>query len=318
MSEAIREVSYFSELDKSMQLAFFAPASGTEKRPVVVALHTWSADHHQDSSNYFSRCAERNWHCIFPRFRGPNWQTEACGSDLVVSDIAGALAYVKANYPVDEERIYLVGGSGGGHASLLLAGRHPELWSAVSAWCPISDVAKWHASCRICGRKDVSIYADHIEQACGGDPQKDPQVFADAMKRSPVTYLPDARGKLIVDISTGIHDGHTGSVPVSQALEAFNILAAEDDRLSDDEIDFIVKNQAIPAGMEYLDEDPVFGDYKVLFRRESGLVRITLFEGSHNLLCDPAMAFLGKQQLGKAPDWSKSDAVMAGDGELGR
>ena len=63
--------------------------------------------------------------------------------------------------------IYIIGGSGGGHAALLLAARYPELWTAVSAWCPISDIAAWHKQCQ-----DRALrYAKDIEQICGGDPQ---------------------------------------------------------------------------------------------------------------------------------------------------
>ena len=35
----------------------------------------------------------------------------------VVSDIADAVAYMKRAALVDEDRVYLIGGSGGGHAS---------------------------------------------------------------------------------------------------------------------------------------------------------------------------------------------------------
>lgn len=88
MSEAVREIKFFSEADKSMQPAFFAPASGSDPRPLVVALHTWSYSYDNGQKDmFFQECAKRNWHCIFPHFRGPNWGKEACGSDLVVSDL---------------------------------------------------------------------------------------------------------------------------------------------------------------------------------------------------------------------------------------
>ena len=315
MSEAVREISYLSELDQSMQPAFLAPASGSEKRPLVVALHTWSFDHTQDSTQFFARAAERNWHCIFPKFRGPNRTPEACGSDLVVSDIVSAVAYVKANYAVDEEKVYLVGGSGGGHASLLLAGRRPDLWSAVSSWCPISNLVQWHKECLNNPRE--SGYAKHIEAACGGDPETDSAVFAEAMKRSPVSYLEASAGKCIVDIGTGIHDGYIGSVPVSHTLNAFNLLAAPEDRISEEDIDFMVKNQEVPAHLKFIGFDPAYGEKKVLFRRVSGMVRVTIFEGGHNLLPGQAFGFLERQKGGTAPVWFSGDiADFRNDSEL--
>ena len=38
MSEKIREITFLSELDNTMQPAFFAPASGSEPRPLVVKM----------------------------------------------------------------------------------------------------------------------------------------------------------------------------------------------------------------------------------------------------------------------------------------
>ena len=318
MSEAVREISYLSKIDNTMQPAMFSPASGNEPRPLIVALHTWSYDHKQDSDNYFSRSMKRNWHCIFPKFRGPNWLPEACGSDLVVSDIVSAVDYVKANYPVDNDRIFLVGGSGGGHASLLLASRHPEIWTAVSSWCPISDVAKWHSQCAALTTEN-RVYAEHIRQACGGNPDVDKKAFDEAAKRSSITYLKSSAGKTIVDIGTGIHDGHTGSVPVSHTLEAFNELAAPGDQISAEDIDFMVKNEAVPEHLKYTGEDPAYGERKVLFRRESGMARVTIFEGGHDILAGPAFGFFEQQLRGKEPVWNSGDSADFRSGStLGR
>lgn len=319
MSEAVREITYLSELDQTMQPAFFAPASGDAPRPLAVALHTWSYSFDNSPKDaFFNECAKRNWHCIYPHFRGPNWLKDACGSDLVVSDLKSAVTYVKNNYPVDDSRVFLVGGSGGGHASLLMAGRHPELWSAVSSWCPISDIAAWHAQCLQFTNSNRN-YAEHIEKACGGNPQEDPAVYADAMHRSPVTYLPHAAGKVIVDIGTGIHDGHTGSVPVSHTLNAFNCLAAAGDRISEADIEYMVKNEAIPEHLKFTGSDPAYGDRKVLCRRVSGMVRVTIFEGGHELICGAAFGFLDQQCGGKVPVWfSGNGSDDNQNGELSR
>ena len=310
----IKEISYLSRIDNSMQPVLFRAARASGPRPLVVCLHTWSADLTQNSDNYFFRAAARDWHCIFPYFRGPNWTPEACGSDFVVSDLECAVEYVRSVADVDDSRIYLVGGSGGGHASLLMAGRKPELWTAVSAWCPISDVAKWHEF----SVRDGQIYAEHIRLACGGDPQKDAAAYEQAMHRSPVTYL--QRGKCLVDIGTGIHDGHGGySVPVSHSVEAFNLLAAPEDRIAPEDIEFMVKYERIPEHLKYQgDADPAYGPNKVLLRRVSGLVRLTLFEGAHNLLPGPAFGFLERQSRGAEPVWSSGDKFDSLDTELGK
>lgn len=309
------EVYFVSKLDETRQPALFWRAKGDEPRPLVVALHTWSADLTQSWEKFRSRCEERNWHCIYPLFRGPNWNRKACGSDLVVSDIESSVEYAKSVCPVDEQRIYLIGGSGGGHASLLMAGRTPQLWTAISAWCPITDLIKWHAECKKSGRE----YYKHIESACDGDPEVSSSAAAQAKRRSPATYLASASGKTIIDIGTGIHDGHKGSVPVGHTLRAFNLLAAPEDRIAQEDIDFIEKNQEIPEHLKYQGEpDPAYGEYKVLMRRVSNLTRVTVFEGGHDLLPGPGMGFLENQLRGKEPVWFSGTAYDAESDKLGK
>lgn len=313
---AVQEISYPCKFDQTLQPAQFFRAAGTGPRPLVVCLHTWSADHNQKSFLRFAELAEmKNWHMIFPKFRGPNWQTDGCGSDLVVSDLEDAVAYVKNTAAVDSARVYLTGGSGGGHCTLLMAGRRPDLWTAVSAWCPISDIALWH-------RQSLSIdkvYADHIEIACGGDPEKSDGALKEARKRSPLTWLPNARNYLPVDICTGIHDGHTGSVPVGQAIRAYNTLAAPQDRISEEDISFIENNEKVPLHLADKDGDPAFGNRKVHLRKQSLKVRLTLFEGGHDMVAETAWEWLDRQVSGQSPDFSAGKASISfGEAVLGK
>lgn len=309
--EAIR---YPCPADRSEQPAIILRSEGAEPRPLLVALHTWSFDHTQDSREYSDYCREHNWNFIFPDFRGPNWKSEALGSELMVADIVAAVEYMKRTGKVDPRRIYLIGGSGGGHATLLLAGRHPEIWAAASAWCPISDVAAWHREC-----KDTRFthYAEHIEQACGGDPRHDAKARSEAERRSPLTWLAGAKD-LPLDISTGIHDGHTGSVPVGHTVNAFNLLARPEDRYSAAGIDFINQHEAVPADFPAPPADPAFGDIQIHLRRQSNRVRVTVFEGGHTLLSGIGMAWLARQAKGEAPVWSAGDAAAARASDLGK
>ena len=306
-SLSLHEVRYFCSADRSRQGAMVLGAAGPEPRPLLVALHTWSYDfRHPSSQEFAERCAARNWNLIYPDFRGPNSRPEACGSELAVADIVDAVRYMKEHFPVDESRICLAGGSGGGYGTLLLAGRHPELWAAASAWCPISDLAAWHRQCR--GGK-YAHYAEHIEAACGGDPERDPAAKREAEKRSALTPRAGAAG-LPLDISTGIHDGHRGSVPVSQAMNAFNLLARPEDRFSGEEIEAIVRTETIPPHLAAHETEPLYGEeHPLLLRRVSGSVRLNLFEGGHDMLSDAAFAWLEKQRRGSAPDWSVCGGV---------
>lgn len=312
--ERILTIDYRCTFDDSLQKAKCFVAQGGEKRPLLVGLHTWSGNYEQDCTSYATYCLEHNWNFIYPDFRGPNWTKIACGSDAVVSDIADAVAYMKRAALVDEDRVYLIGGSGGGHASLLMAGRHPELWTAVSSWCPISDVAAWHDECILNGHG----YDKHIRLACGGDPSKDEAVKADALYRSPVTYMSGA-SRCLVDIYTGIHDGHIGSVPVSQALNAFNLLASPEERISEADVKFITQNEQIPEHLEKPQADPAFGtDHPVLFRRRSNLARVTVFEGGHDCVAAAALDWLSRQNRRNAPDWREGTVAGSCAGELAK
>lgn len=310
----LKKIEYFCKVDGSMQPAMCQPAAGEEPRPLMVALHTWSFTVDADCSMYTSVAEKYNWHMIFPHFRGQNWQPEACGSDLVVSDLEDAVAYMCSTYNVDPSRIYLVGGSGGGHCSLLMAARRPDLWTAVSAWCPISDVALWHKQSSL--RRNG--YANHISNACGGDPALSASANMSARLRSPLTWLPNAVDKVTVDISTGIHDGHTGSVPIGQAVRAFNALAEEKDRISEEDIAYMEENEKVPEHLAAKEGDPAFGKYTVYFRRQSKRVRLTLFEGGHDILPAVSAEWLNRQVSGAEPDWSTGKAIESVASELSK
>jgi poly(3-hydroxybutyrate) depolymerase len=294
----IREIKYLSKADNTKQPAlFFAPTVRGEPRPLLVGLHTWSSDYRQNNSPYGKWCIEHKWNFIHPNFRGPNRRPQATGSELVVADILSAVEFAKKNGAVDETRIYLVGASGGGYAALLMAGRAPEVWAGVSAWVPILDLAQWHAHTS----KRKMKYAREIELSIGGKPMAGSEAAAEAMKRSPVTYLAHAKG-VALDINAGINDGHSGSVPISHSLDAFNLLAAAKDRLGADLISEFVKTAKVPAALKgQAPVDAAYGKKAVLFRRQSGAARVTIFQGGHEIIPAAALHWLAKQQRMRAP-----------------
>lgn len=296
--QEIREINYLSKADNTKQPAlFYAPTVRGEPRPLLVGLHSWSSNYRQNNSLYGKWCIEKKWNFIHPNFRGPNRRREATGSELVVKDILSAVEFAKKNGAVDETRVYLLGASGGGYAALLMAGRAPEVWAGVSAWVPILDLAQWHAQTS----KRKLKYAREIETSIGGKPVPGSEAAAEAMKRSPVTYLAHARG-VALDINAGIDDGHTGSVPISHTLDAFNLVAAVKDRLSAKQISEFTRTAKVPASLEYaLPTDKTYGAKRVLFRRHSGSARVTIFQGGHEIIPSAALQWLAKQQRMRTP-----------------
>lgn len=264
--------------------------------PLLVFLHTWSGSIEQAPA-LSGLAKQRGWVMIAPAFRGPNNRPEACASDLASQDILDAVEYAKAHARIDTDRIYLVGGSGGGHMSLVMAARVPGLWAGVSAWVPISDLTAWHVESS--ARKNN--YAKMIEQCCGGKPG--PATEAEYRHRSPLFHLAAAKG-VPLDINTGIHDGHTGSVPVSHSLLAFNVLAAPDKQVSVTDIDFMVRERKIPAALATETQIDPERQKATLFRRASGNARVTVFEGGHDSEPTAALEWLSRQRKGQPADWS--------------
>lgn len=296
----INTVSIPSTHDGTPQQAVCFRAEG-KARPLLVALHTWSYDYTQDvSAEYFRRCAERNWHCIFPDFRGPCRTPRACGSSESLADIQDAVDWAISHFSVDHRRIFLAGESGGGYMSLLAAGRLPTLWTAVSAWVPIFDLARWHAECAERGLE----YSGELETVCGGAPGSGDDIDAEYRQRSPIDSL--WRAHIIpVDINAGIHDGHggalggalggAGSVPVGHSIRAFNELARAAGKtgasIPEEVIAKIEREEKIPEGFERRTIVDDAYNRRVHLRRENALARLTLFEGGHEILYDAAFAW---------------------------
>jgi S-formylglutathione hydrolase FrmB len=205
----------------------------------------------------------------------------------VVKDIVSAVEYAKGQTKIDATSVYLVGTSGGGYTALVMAGREPRIWAGVSAWAAISDLKAWHAQCK----KSKRRYYRDIVASCGGAPGDSPAVDKQYRDRSPVTYLSRAKG-VRLHINTGIRDGHQGSVPISHSLLAFNAVAALKDRISGDDIRFMVEKAEIPKHLKKQLTDSTYGKKKPLLRRTSGQTTVTLFDGGHELIAEAALAWI--------------------------
>lgn len=296
-----------SSIDSSEQPChFWAPEKAkTTAVPLVVGLHTWSGDftYLNHYATVFALAKKLGWAFVGPDFRGANDHYTGCGHDYAVQDIVDAVNYAKSRVRIDPARIYIIGGSGGGHMTLLMLGRRPDLFAAGAAFCPIADLARWHAESLENHPGRGKNYARMMESACGGSPAKKPKEYA---QRSPLTWLERARAQGVpVYIGTGIHDGWRGSVPVGHAIRAFNALANAPDRLSEEEIDRIEKTQAVPPALAFTGKDPFYGESRrIHLRRTSANVRLTLFEGGHDMNYAAGIDFLARQRKGAKADWT--------------
>ena len=288
----VKDILYKSSADNSDQPALFYDSGSKKSKPLLVALHTWSIDHLNDHGVPYAKwCISKDWVLIYPYFRGPNNNPDATGSDLVVNDIKSAVRYAMEHSSIDPGRIYLVGASGGGYTSLLVAGKAPELWAGVSAWVPITDLKNWYYESVERKKK----YAGDIVASCGGVPEASDAVAKEYFNRSPINFLQNAKN-IPLDINAGIHDGHSGSVPISHTINAFNVLAPDADKISETDIDFFVNQQKVPQALQGDFFDPNYDENKVLFRRVSNKTRVTIFEGGHEIIFNAALKWLEKQR----------------------
>lgn len=288
---------YPCSYDNTMQKAMYWIANSDTPRPLVVVLHTWSYGW-DANDNYLPLAKQYNYHMIGPDYRGSNTLGNplSMGSDASVQDIMDAVTWMQAHANVDSKRIYLIGGSGGGYMSLLVAVRHPEIWAGISTWCPITDLRAW------CEFHNGQGYGGDIIANLNGDPRTNDVAAKEAQHRSPLFFMQNAQD-VPLDIATGIHDGHTGSVPISHALNAFNAAVPDSEKIDQTIIDHMTKEEKVPAGLPEPAKDPGYGKLKIHFRKTWNNTRITIFEGSHDLLTDYGFGWLSMQQKGKPVAW---------------
>lgn len=196
-----------SKLDGSEQPSLFFAASG-EHRPLILGLHTWSCERHNQIEKLLPLARKLDFNLLLPEFRGPNLDTnpikhEACGSELAKADIIESLDYALENYDIDRDNIFLVGGSGGGHMALLIAGYAPERFKAIVSVVPITDLKKW--------TEQSAHYGKHVIACTGGDE-------TEMMKRSPIAYV----DKIATANLKIYHGKWDKTVPVSHSLTLYN------------------------------------------------------------------------------------------------
>ena len=209
-----------STLDGTLQPSLFFRPSTDVPVPLVVGLHTWSYDRFNQADNYLPLCEKYGWALLLPEFRGPNLASnpqkrDACGSRKARRDILDAVEYVCRTSAIDRRNVFLLGCSGGGHAALLTAEDAPEVFRAVDVWCPVSDLAAWHAHLT----ETRQHYVTDLESCLGGGPAEVPDEYA---LRSPSEHVAALRS-----VPVSVHHGrHDDVVPYRHSAEFVRKLEA--------------------------------------------------------------------------------------------
>lgn len=288
-----KKIRIKSSADGTAQPALFYDSGTDRKKPLLVALHSWSDNYRQKYSIPYALWSVANdWVFIHPDYRGVFNKPQATGSELAVQDIVDAVEYAKKNSNIDTSRIYLMGFSGGAMAALIMAGRYPDMWTAVAAWVPVFNLNEWYPYVR---KFESRHYARHIIASCGGVPQGGSAAAEECNKRSPSAYLKNARGKsLRIYIGHGIHDDFA---PPVHSLRAYNELANLEERISENDINYIASRGRLPEHMAGNYVDPLYREAgkSLLFRRTSANVTISLFGGGHDVLYKAGLQWLSQQ-----------------------
>lgn len=286
----IEDVRIRSTADGSRQPALWLPPQRLRPAPLLVVLHSWSSGYLQNSGIPFGAWAEQNgWAMIAPDFRGVNLRPQATGSDLAVQDVVDSIDFAVEQGGVDEERVFVIGYSGGGMMSLLVASRHPDRFAGVASWVPVYDLVDWYRYVR--DNLPQEAYAGQIIASCGGDPSASRQAQNSCRERSPRTYIARARDAVPIYLAQGLSDDR---VPPHYAALAFNQLAEPAERLGVTAVRAL-RERRLPDNLQgSVETETHFGtaDPAVFFARTSGPVSLVFFDGGHDMVYHPGLAWM--------------------------
>lgn len=288
----IEQVSITSTVDGEKQPALFYASNSTQKKPLLVVLHSWSSEYLQVVSIPYALWAKLNdWVFIQPNYRGAFKTPEAMASDLAIQDIMDAVNFAKGSADIDPSRIYVVGSSGGAMTALVTAGKHPDVWAGVVAWVPVFDLVDWYKFSQNYPHRD---YNRHIVAACGGEPLPGTAAAEECKRRSPSSYLQNLKG-VPVFLAHGTIDV---LVPPDHSIRAFNMLVDSTAQIPQSHMDSLVINKRVPAEMQSDGPSPYFGpkDPKVMYTKKAGVVDLVLYYGVHDMAYNPSLQWLSKQK----------------------
>jgi len=286
----LKKDSIQSTLDKNTQVFYFDKSTSSKAKPLVVELHSWSNTADSQKDILAEQAHIKNWNYILPNFRGVNNHLKACCSEFVISDIDEAIDWALQHMNVDKKNIYIIGNSGGGYATMAMYMKSRHNIRSFSAWSSISDLATWHKE----SLERKNKYADEIIQCTNANGVLDDQK---ARERSPLFWETPIkkRKNSALQIYAGIHDGYTGSVPISQSIHFYNKLLIDtgetDDAryVSSNDTSIMLKTQSFPLKKPIKKID----NRAILYQKSSKKITITIFEGTHEILKNVALDLIG-------------------------
>jgi poly(3-hydroxybutyrate) depolymerase len=258
------------------QLARFWSAS--TKAPLVVDLHQWSTDQsgfNGDDVRFDLEVRKLGWNFVRPALAGKNNSPHACCSAEVLDGISASIQFAESQGKVDRSAIYIVGVSGGGYTTLCAYMSGKVHARAMIAWASITDLAVWHA------QHTADQYGKDVESCTGSSAGK--LNLPECSKRSPIS-LGNGQPDTPVYIFAGIHDGFTGSVPITHSVRLFNRLAdlygLPSQKIDDATLIEMLDRRVGPDSTK----GKKIGGRLIHLERVAGAAHLTVFEGGHEML----------------------------------
>jgi len=282
-SKEFEIVEIKSSKDNSLQKSYFYKSKSDEPQPLIVSLHTWSG-YYTQNDDLADICKQRDLNYIHPDFRGANKTANACCSELALSDIDDAITYAIKNSNVDTNKIYVIGVSGGGYATLSTFMKSKHNIKKFSAWASISDLIAWHNESKIRN----SNYAENILDCTGSEnglnienaKQKSPIYW-----NTPIEKLENSK----LTIYAGIYDGIQGSVPITHSINFYNKLLT--DMSVSDTLKYVSTSEKLKLleKREPLEEFGNIADREIYLKKEFGNLSLIIFKGNHEMLTEFAL-----------------------------
>jgi len=272
-----------SKLDDNIQKAYFYNTKSKGSKPLIVSLHTWSGNYSQND-DLAKLCKQKNLNYIHPNFRGANWTTNSCCSKLALQDIDDAITFAINNSNVDTSKIFVIGVSGGGYATLSTFMKSKHNIKKFSAWASIADLFAWYSESKI---RDIN-YAENILDCTSS---KKSLNIENAKQKSPI-YWDTPTDKLKnskLFIYAGIYDGIRGSVPITHSINFYNKLLK--DLSVSDSSKYVSDNEKLKL-LEFrrpLGDFGNIGGRKICLKKEYGNLSLIIFEGNHEMLTEFAL-----------------------------
>ncbi len=121
-----------------------------EPAPLVVAFHSWggTADEVIQGNDgqgafYANGVTDRGWLLLAPHLPrlGEPWHVAVLDVQHRIMELVDK---VRAEYGVDESRIYLIGTSGGGYRSVMMAAKYPDVFAAAVDVKGFTNITDWY------------------------------------------------------------------------------------------------------------------------------------------------------------------------------